>query len=321
MPNQHADSFDTGYERAEAALVVPDLNAHSPMPMRFSGDGIDGFAGLLHPGERLVLTRQAVALRGTFRIGFSSSQSTGLRCGLLAGDGSVLVAASCSPGVGNALDYDGTAVSAAAFIEGAAEGGAELDDVSVSMDQLAPPPPCSDGLRNGKTKPTLIAAAHALVAATERRASSPQTAGAMGASVGSARVRPPPAPSRIRTAAPSPIWRRNAQLRHMSFSPDMRRRRRHRERLRVHRGERCCFVRQASVPRAAASRPKTTVAARALSTRAAAARRLTLAEAAGSRTRAGIRRARRKATPHFAPGSPRTAARSVASIIAAPSAR
>src|SRR5205807_2116772 len=37
VANAASNSFDTGYERAEAALVVPSVDQQAPLPMRFVG--------------------------------------------------------------------------------------------------------------------------------------------------------------------------------------------------------------------------------------------------------------------------------------------
>ena len=90
------NSFDTGYERAEAALVVPSVDRKKALPMRFVGDGAQGFSALLYAGERLILVREALALQGTFSINFSSSSATALTCGLVASDGALLTSAPCA---------------------------------------------------------------------------------------------------------------------------------------------------------------------------------------------------------------------------------
>ncbi len=149
VPSVQVNSFDTGYARREAALVVPETAPAAALPMRFAGDGVQGFTSVLYAGERLVLARQAVALRGTWSLRFESSQSQGLRCGLLARNGSILVGQPCSPGIANIFDYAGPIPPAALFIEGASSEGAELDDVSLAMDQLASFSSCENATRDG----------------------------------------------------------------------------------------------------------------------------------------------------------------------------
>jgi Cellulose binding domain len=148
VPNPAPHAFDTAYDRAEAALVVPSSAPANALPMRFVGDGSAGFSALIYAGERLVLAREAVALKGNFSLKFTSSTADVLNCGLIARDGSVLVAASCAPGVSTPFSYTGTSRPAAVFIDGAPATGVELDNLSVSLDQLAPSSHCDNGLRD-----------------------------------------------------------------------------------------------------------------------------------------------------------------------------
>jgi hypothetical protein len=146
--NARVNGFDTAYERAEAALVVPELDARAALPMRFSGDGKQGFMALLHAGERLVLARAAVARQGSYSFSFASSRPEPLRCGLVARDGSVLVSTTCRAGETAQLDWQGQP-AAAAFIDGAGTEPADLDDVQIVLAADGPSRPCEDGLHNG----------------------------------------------------------------------------------------------------------------------------------------------------------------------------
>ncbi|RYZ03476.1 MAG: trypsin-like serine protease [Myxococcales bacterium] len=146
--NAAPNAFDTGYERAEAALVVPSVDARKALPLRFVGDGAQGFAGLLYPGERMLLTRPAVALQGTLSMRFSSPSTTAFTCGFVDTSGAVLGSVACSSGVAASFSLVSGATAAAWFIEGAPEGGAEIDNVALVVDAPAPSP-CSDGMKNG----------------------------------------------------------------------------------------------------------------------------------------------------------------------------
>jgi hypothetical protein len=136
VANDGANSFDTGYERAEVALMVPSVNPKKPLPMRFTGDGAQGFVSLLYAGERLLLTRQATALQGTFSVGFTSSLPDALTCGLVGADGAVLVSTSCTPGIKNPFNYTGATPAAALFVEGAGAAEVEIDNLALSIDQV-----------------------------------------------------------------------------------------------------------------------------------------------------------------------------------------
>jgi hypothetical protein len=133
--NDGSNSFDTGYERAEVALAVPSIDPKQSLPMRFSGDGTQGFVGLLYAGERLLLTRQATALQGTFSVGFTSSLPDALSCGLVGADGAILTSTACTPGIRDPFSYTGATPAAAFFIEGASAAGTEIDNLALSMDQ------------------------------------------------------------------------------------------------------------------------------------------------------------------------------------------
>jgi hypothetical protein len=132
-PNHQVSSFDLGYEREEVALVVPGTSATRAMPMRFTGDGAQGFAALLYPNERMVFSRQGVGATGDFDFAFSASPAQTLRCGLLGSDGAVLASADCASGLTSRVSYSGAVAPVAAFIEGAATGGAQIDNVSVFL--------------------------------------------------------------------------------------------------------------------------------------------------------------------------------------------
>jgi hypothetical protein len=147
-PEVSRNSFDTGYERAEAALVVPGVSANRPMPMRFVGDGGQGFAALLYAGERLLLARQAVSLQGELSVRFASTTAESLTCGLVDRAGVVLASAPCAPGALTSLSYEGAAVPSALFIDGPGAGDVQIDGVSVGFVPVTGSP-CADGTKNG----------------------------------------------------------------------------------------------------------------------------------------------------------------------------
>jgi hypothetical protein len=93
-----ANHFDTPADRMEVSLVPVALGG-SPgvMPMRCVGDGKSGFAAQLEPGERMVLTRQALVLSNLFAR-FSASSSAGMSCGVVDEGGAVVHRVSpCDP--------------------------------------------------------------------------------------------------------------------------------------------------------------------------------------------------------------------------------
>jgi len=148
VPNASLNSFDSAYERTEAALTVPSVDRKKTLPMRFVGDGAQGFRALLNAGERLLLVKQALALQGTFSVGFTSPFAGSMTCGLVDNLGSVLTSAACSAGMNTVFSYVGSAPAAAVFIDGALSAGVELDNLAVSIDPLVISH-CSNGVIDG----------------------------------------------------------------------------------------------------------------------------------------------------------------------------
>ncbi|HWP08710.1 MAG TPA: MYXO-CTERM sorting domain-containing protein [Polyangiaceae bacterium] len=80
------NSFDTLEDRLEAALYSLDDDRFvlaGPLPMRFAGDGKAGFEAVLAPGERMALTRQALAAAHAWTIRLGAPSYEDLTCGLL----------------------------------------------------------------------------------------------------------------------------------------------------------------------------------------------------------------------------------------------
>ncbi len=137
--------FEDAQDRLALMLEDPALG-EGYQPMRFVGDGKDGFAALLLPGERLVATRQALAAGRRWFLRFARPSGTGpLRCGLLDADGAVVVEADCSSGAAILDDREGSAARGAVFVDNPASGEASaLDDWLVISD--AAPDADGDGI-------------------------------------------------------------------------------------------------------------------------------------------------------------------------------
>ena len=150
LEEQRVNGFDEGYDRFQVAMVVPTVSSVTPLPARFVGDGQQGFSALLYGGERLLLNREAVALRGTFDVSFTSSDTGTVRCGFVGQNGTVLAERSCSPGSQNHFEVTGTVVPSAVFFEVVTGSGpVEIDNVQVAVTAITPTATCTDLIKNG----------------------------------------------------------------------------------------------------------------------------------------------------------------------------
>lgn len=137
--------FEDAGERLAMLLHDPSLG-EGYMPMRFVGDGKDGFEALLLPGERLVATRQALAAGRRWFVKFTRPTGNGpLRCGLLDTAGASVVEADCSSGAVVLDDRDGDDARLAVFVDSAgSDEPSALDDWLVVSD--AAPDADDDGV-------------------------------------------------------------------------------------------------------------------------------------------------------------------------------
>ena len=116
-PDSKINHFDTAHERLEVELF--DL-ARAPgvaQPMRFVGDGGQGFAAQLLDKERLLLTRQAIAAGRLWTIRFDASPATTLSCGFLDASGQVAVQVDCSLRPAQLDDRNSVGARAGFFIQ------------------------------------------------------------------------------------------------------------------------------------------------------------------------------------------------------------
>jgi hypothetical protein len=131
LRNGATNTFDRHDFRAGAGLVD---GTGTVSPMRFTGDGRGGYAALLEGGERMVLTRQALAAGRTYDVAFTGDRDQTLRCGLAHGNG-VEVSAPCDVRAGRAtlrLTAAAGQVPVALFVDapaGAAPVG--IDDLQI----------------------------------------------------------------------------------------------------------------------------------------------------------------------------------------------
>lgn len=93
-----ANTFDTPHDRLEASLyTMTPTGDVGPAPMRFTGDGDDGFSALLFSGERLLLDRQALLGGRLWTVRLEASEYAGLSCGFVSTAGEPLLFVPCAP--------------------------------------------------------------------------------------------------------------------------------------------------------------------------------------------------------------------------------
>ncbi len=97
-PEAFTNSFDSFAERAEASLIDLDQAASPAQPMRFEGDGQQGFLARLLPHERMALSRQALTPSHLWSARFRVAGSGQISCGFLDASGSPVLTSDCSDG-------------------------------------------------------------------------------------------------------------------------------------------------------------------------------------------------------------------------------
>ncbi len=144
-------SFDRLIDRTRVSMMPISGPAGSVTAARFTGDGKQGFGALVHPGERLILNRAALSGADDFKARFSASNYTGLKCGLMGTDATVVLRQDCANGgVHRLLAASQHATAVAAFfieVPVTASGSVLLDDVAIASNQA--PDADADGIPDG----------------------------------------------------------------------------------------------------------------------------------------------------------------------------
>jgi MYXO-CTERM domain-containing protein len=136
------NSFDTPEDRLEAALYALDDEravVAGPLPMRFAGDGKAGFEAVLAPGERMALTRQALAAGHTWTIRLGAPSYEDLACGLLDRKGEPVDSVACAE-LMRIDDHDSSEARLAFYVElssSSSRESAELRTVAIASDAAA----------------------------------------------------------------------------------------------------------------------------------------------------------------------------------------
>jgi hypothetical protein len=132
------NGLTNGFERYDlrggVGLISPRVEGGRLVPMRFTGDGRGGYAARLEGGERMLLTREALAPGRTYAISFTGDRDQTLGCRLLLGDGAV-VSSACDVRSGRAsvsLAAPAGVTPIAIAIDSPAGGArVDLDDVVI----------------------------------------------------------------------------------------------------------------------------------------------------------------------------------------------
>jgi len=139
MREGQVNSFDTLEDRLEAALYALDgarAVVAGPLPMRFAGDGTAGFEAVLAPGERMALTRQALAAGHAWTIRLGAPSYVDLSCGLLDRKGARVDSIPCAE-LMRIDDHDGTEARLGFYVElssSSSRESAEVRTVAIASD-------------------------------------------------------------------------------------------------------------------------------------------------------------------------------------------
>jgi hypothetical protein len=88
--NGATNGFDRYDLRSGVGLISASVESGHYVPMRFTGDGRGGYAADLRAGERMLVTRQALAAGRSYDIAFSGSRNQALTCRLVLASGSTV---------------------------------------------------------------------------------------------------------------------------------------------------------------------------------------------------------------------------------------
>jgi hypothetical protein len=136
------NGFDDEADRLEASLFDRGVSSPAPQPMRFVGDGKQGFAAWLLANERMVLTRQAIAPGRKWTAKFTAAPATLLTCGLLDPAGDIAVQADCTSGFVQLDDSVSPGPRGGFFVQTASNGTpVAVDDLLLVSDAM----PDTDG--------------------------------------------------------------------------------------------------------------------------------------------------------------------------------
>ena len=142
IPEGYRYSFDEYIERFTTSVYTPlaDGTYVGPLPMRFMGDGRQGFAAILERSERMVLARSGLVAGVPFQLRLQASQTSGISCGLVDSAGTVVQRFACSSGA--LVSVTPAADAAAVFVEADADAPTiEIDDIGIAT----PTAPDGDG--------------------------------------------------------------------------------------------------------------------------------------------------------------------------------
>ncbi len=140
--------FDFDWEASRRQVVLQDLRqeAQSERPMRFVGDGRNGFEAQLLEDERMVVAFAGLEAGHRFEARFRATGGP-LSCGFLDAEGSVVSSTDCTSGSVVLDDRAGEGTRVGFFVQTSAAGGATVDDLRLVSD--ASPDTDGDGTLDG----------------------------------------------------------------------------------------------------------------------------------------------------------------------------
>ncbi len=144
---REAAPFDFDREASRRLVVLQDLQqeAQRPRPMRFIGDGRNGFEAQLLENERMVIAFAGLEAGHRFEARFRATGGP-LSCGFLGAEGDVVSRADCTSGSIVLDDRVGEGTRIGFFVQTAA-AGATVDDLRLVSD--ASPDTDGDGTLDG----------------------------------------------------------------------------------------------------------------------------------------------------------------------------
>jgi hypothetical protein len=86
-PEGVTNGFDTMMDRVGVGMMFDDGEQTAAVPMRFSGDGAEGFAAVMEPGERMVMTREALLANSSWDVSFTTHEDAAFRVGFVMDSG------------------------------------------------------------------------------------------------------------------------------------------------------------------------------------------------------------------------------------------
>ncbi len=128
VPDATVDVFADAAGRLGVGLHSLQNPAAPIVSMRFVGDGKEGYAALLHPGERMIVSRQALVAGRSLVLSLVGTGNSALTCGLLMRDGSQRTVPCRADGVAVLLTPPASSHPMAYYVDNPSSGSSVLID-------------------------------------------------------------------------------------------------------------------------------------------------------------------------------------------------